>query len=148
MTNKINWKDIITRLGLDYNDQFTISCDRNHVYKFTHYGLLRRLKTGPDWVDVGVRTLVDIIEGKVDTEIVDWVPKSGDTYYTYNFENYSSSYFVVVEYKWGDGLIDLMRLKLGMVFKTKDAAMRMLEKRNVEFLEGIPYESIATRKES
>lgn len=137
--NNTTWGAWINAMGLEYNDEFMISGDKNHVYRFTHYALQCRLKDSTDWVDAYVRTLVDIVNNEVEIMLLDWTPKVGESYYSYTFADSSScDTFMVVELMWVGSFSDFMRYKLDLVFKTRDAAMHALSSKEYDFLNELP----------
>ena len=137
--NNTTWGAWINAMGLEYNDEFMISGDKNHIYRFTPYALQCRLKDYNDWVDAYVRTLVDIVNNKVQLMLLDWTPKVGESYYSYNFaDNSFCDTFRVVELMWVGSFSDFMRYKLDLVFKTRDAAMHALSSNEHDFLDELP----------
>lgn len=141
------WRNIVNGLDLEYDEEFAIDTDHNHTYKFTHYGLLRKLNGVAGWVDAGVRTLTEIVNGDREITPVNWAPKRGKLYYTYLFEDDKSSEFTVVSMFWTASIGDYMRYKLGLVFKSKSAANAALDRKNFDFFKDIPSEIVLQREE-
>ena len=129
-------KLIMDAYGLQDGERFHIQY-KNNVVKECHYMFEdKTLKYQGVFsntpYDASHKTFEDIIYGRAEIIKIPWKPKLGECYWTYCVQgsDWEVSFSV-----WGDAVLDLCRYKCGVVFRTKEEALKNLESKKKELLE-------------
>lgn len=133
--------EIIKMLGVEYGEKFKLTntdgvITENDVFCFFEHGLSHALQDGEyeDASDI----LYDILAGNYEIVKLPWEPKEDEQYWTISFVKNHHPY--VGNYIWNSDDMDFLKLKLGMVYRTKAEAEAHLaedyEKLTGEKLEG------------
>ena len=131
-------KLIMDAYGLQDGERFHIQY-KNNVVKECHYMFEdKTLKYQGVFsntpYDASHKTFEDIIYGRAEIIKIPWKPKLGECYWTYyvpDGSDWEASFSV-----WGDAVLDLCRYKCGIVFRTEEEALKNLESKKKELLEG------------
>lgn len=131
-------KLIMDAYGLQVGERFHIQYE-NNVVKESYYmfedGILKCRGVFSDALyGASHKTFEDIIYGRAEIIKIPWKPKLGEHYWTYCLQD--GSKWGVSLSVWGDGVLDLCRYKCGVVFRTEGEALKNLESKKKEFLEG------------
>lgn len=131
-------KLIMDAYGLQDGERFHIQY-KNNVVKECHYMFEdKTLKYQGVFsntpYDASHKTFEDIIYGRAEIIKIPWKPELGECYWTYYLRNdsdWGASFSV-----WVDNVLDLCRYKCGIVFRTEEEALKNLESKKKELLEG------------
>lgn len=111
MANKI--MEVTSLLGLNPYEEFKLKIFSD-VFRFTDSEF--QVFISKEWVKASSLLLADLIYGE---EIIrlPYRPKSGDKYWTITGRDFGTTHIA-----WAESAMDYCRLKLGMVFRTKEEA--------------------------
>ena len=129
-------KLVMDTYGLQDGERFHIQYKNNVVkecyYMFEDKTLKYQGVFSNTPYDASHKTFEDIIYGRAEIIKIPWKPKLGEYYWTYCCEgrDWEVSFSV-----WGDAVLDLCRYKCGVVFRTKEEALKNLESKKKELLE-------------
>ena len=129
-------KLIMDAYGLQDGERFHIQYKNNVVkecyYMFEDKTLKYHNTVSTALYDASYKTFEDIIYGRAGIIKIPWKPKLGEYYWTYCVQgsDWEVSFSV-----WGDAVLDLCRYKCGVVFRTKEEALKNLESKKKELLE-------------
>lgn len=131
-------KLIMDAYGLQDGERFHIQYKNNVVkecyYMFEDKTLKYHNTVSTALYDASHKTFEDIIYGRAEIVKIPWKPKLGECYWTYylcHSSDWGASFSV-----WGDNVLDLCRYKCGIVFRTEEEALKNLESKKKELLEG------------
>lgn len=131
-------KLIMDAYGLQDGERFHIQYKNNVVkecyYMFEDKTLKYHNTVSTALYDASYKTFEDIIYGRAEIIKIPWKPKLGECYWTYCLcpsSDWGASFSV-----WGDNVLDLCRYKCGIVFRTEEEALKNLESKKKELLEG------------
>ena len=131
-------KLIMDAYGLQDGERFHIQYKNNVVkecyYMFEDKTLKYQGVFSNTLYDASYKTFEDIIYGRAEIIKIPWKPKLGECYWTYCLcpsSDWGASFSV-----WGDNVLDLCRYKCGIVFRTEEEALKNLESKKKELLEG------------
>lgn len=131
-------KLIMDTYGLQEGERFHIQYENNVVKEYYYMfedGILKcRGVFSGTLYGATHKTFEDIIYGRAEIIKIPWKPKLGECYWTYRVHSgsdWGASFSV-----WGDAVFDLCRYKCGIVFRTEEEALKNLESKKKELLEG------------
>ena len=110
-------KEVAKLLGCELGEEFNVIYDdgkysKYNPFKFTETSLVD--KDGDD-TDIG---LLHLITGDYKIEKIPFIPKIGESYWTY----YNSQEIYIETYCWSNSSFDKERKLLGIIFRTKQEA--------------------------
>ncbi len=125
MSNKPYIKEVAKILGVEIGEVFTvkINCEETiGSYMFMDTGLKRLNAKGDCWVGVTDNTLELLLNETYAIDKKPWIPKNGDFYYCIGVGGHiNKTRFVTA------ALSDLLRLRTGNYFRTKEEAKANVE---------------------
>ena len=99
----------------------------NRIFKFTKDSFIWRYdEEGDRWCSCWDHTLIKLLNGELHVYRPPFVPQFGKKYYTYTEHEHET--LIVIEEVFTGSFIDKMRCKLGIVFKTREAAVAEMDR--------------------
>ena len=115
-------------LGVKIGESFKLTDDTHgeyhQYYQFTDKKGFETSLDGVKWKTAAAEVLKDILMGDIRIVKLPWKPKTGEKYYIPNIFNWNSYNY----YLWVDDERDKELYKRGLVFKTKEEAIKMSKK--------------------
>lgn len=133
--------EVAALLGVEYGEKFKLRavdseiCENALFYFDKDNGFIR---LGDSKEEV-YNMLYDVVSGYYEVVKLPWEPKEGDTYYVMYFR--SGTKPNIESYKWSGCAEDYGLLKLGMAYRTQEAAEAHLAE-DYERLTGKPLSSL------
>lgn len=121
-------KNTAKMLGVGLGEVFSIKYDEgvyNCYFRFTENGLERSPDGVNNWDSAWTSYYHNLLTGS-EVIVKYWKPKIGDGYYIPSFSFYSNKRYAY--YVWDDVDIDYFWLTNGLVYKTKEEAIKMTDK--------------------
>lgn len=115
-------------LGVKIGESFKLTDDTHgdyhQYYQFTDKKGFETSLDGVKWKTAAAEVLKDILMGDIRIVKLPWKPKTGEKYYIPNIFNWNPYNY----YLWVDDERDEELYKRGLVFKTKEEAIKMSKK--------------------
>lgn len=112
-------------LGVELNKNFYIGDDREHRYKITKYGFHVINNDSMFYEDASLNDLLLVFKGE--EEIIKnemWIPENDEKYFVSDLLNSD----LIHEYTWRGDEFDCNMYDRGLIFKTKEEAIKMSKK--------------------
>ena len=111
-------EQVAEMLGVALGEEFKVAAKEGEygcLYRISEGGIYR--KSGFGWVPEDL-LLVNILCGHKEIKKLPWMPKDGETYYTY-----AGKHFMVSSYTWRGDSWEYGIYKGGVVFRTREEAV-------------------------
>lgn len=112
-------------LGVELNKNFYIGDDREHIYKITKHGFHVINDDSMFYEDASLNDLLLVFKGE--EKIVKnkmWIPENDEKYFVSDLLNSDLTH----EYTWRGDEFDCNMYDRGLIFKTKEEAIKMSKK--------------------
>lgn len=110
---------IAKELGVEIGEEFNVTGYAKTIrFKFDETGLLWIDECEKIWAYTDVSTFFRLIDGDVEIIKLPFEPKTGDEYWTY------SETWEVEDWVWTYDFLDLVYKRVGIVFRTKEEAIK------------------------
>lgn len=117
---------IAEMLGVEIGERFKVSQKDSEIYYFTDAAFLKQVNDAEsedfvsDLEEEDLLVLYYLLSGKETVVKLPWEPKEDEQYWTISFVKNHHPY--VENYIWNSDDMDFLKLKLGMVYRTKAEA--------------------------
>lgn len=107
-------------LGMKLGEEFKLDIRGNNIFKITESGIWMKVAGENEWVEKPLE-FVMLCNGDAEVVKLPWKPKIDEKYWTFDIVGLGNT-LRVVRYRWDCDFNDLMKLKVGWVYRTRAEA--------------------------